>query len=241
MRHRTAIKVLLVISIFLILLTACDGDSGTLPVPDIAHEPEKENLEPVIIERSKSSNGDHLVIRILRVGDVIDAGGNMSVEHRGEVRVEVRAEDGKIEGKGHGTGETVNDYSPYSMDICRFDLQYEIEGEVTMLACILAFEVYEEILGGTCTHFDPNQTMDYPYAATGIFDDIGDGEFIFTNLGGTDTVQYKTDELVAKMLWTTEVKVWKIMDVPIPGCESIGEKPGPPPTMEPWPTPTWQP
>jgi hypothetical protein len=198
-------------------------------------DPEEIELEPAVIERSADSKKDHLVIRILRSGHVVDM-GNLSMEHRGEIQVEVQ-ENGKVGGEGHGVGESLNDYSPYSLDVCRYDLHYEVEGELSNSTCILDLAIYEEILGGTCTHFDPNQKLDYPYAAWENFDDIG--EFVFLDLGGTDTEQFEKDELVGKIDWVTIVQVWKIRDVP--PCESVGTKPAPPPTMEPWPTPTWNP
>ena len=238
MRLCTRIIYLLVALIVLIVLSACgEGNfADELPITNVTVEPAEPEFEPEVIERSSDAREDHLAIRILRVGHVIDPGANMSVEHRGEIQLEV-GPDGEIDDSGHGSGMSINDYSPYSFDVCLYDIQFRVEGEIKLPSCALELTLFEEIMGGDCTHHDPNNTISYPYAAWGAEDQLD--IFTFPNRTGTDIFEWESDELVGIIHWVDQLQVWIINDLPI--CDFVGVKPDPPPTLEPWYTPTWKP
>lgn len=238
MRSRTKFMCLLAAFIGIVVLSACEESNfaDDLPVPNVTVEPPETEIEPEVIEHSSDAREDHLAIRILRVGHAITEGSNLVIEHRGEIQLEV-GPDGEIDDYGHGEGESINDYSPYAFDVCRYDMNFRVKGELKLPSCILEFTLFEEILGGNCTHQDPTKTFSYPYAAWGDEDmlDI----YTFPNRAGIDSFEWESDELVGKIHWVDQVQVWIIRDLPI--CDFIGVEPDPPPTLEPWPTPTWQP
>jgi hypothetical protein len=238
MRVCTRVIYLLVVLIGILALSACgDGKfADELPVPNVTMEPAEPELEPEVIERSSDARNDHLAIRILRVGHVIEPGVKMSMEHRGEIQLEV-GPDGEIDDFGHGYGEEINDGSPYTFEICRYDMQFRVEGKLKLPNCVLELTLFEEILGGDCTHHDPNNTISYPYAAWGAEDQLD--SFTFPAIHGTDTYEWESDELVGKIHWVDQLQVWIIKDLPI--CSFEQDTAAPPPTLEPWYTPTWQP
>jgi hypothetical protein len=236
MEHKALGIGTLFVALFCCFITSCGGDDGELPDLNITLEPEEVELEPEVIERSRSAPADHLAIRITRLGHMIEPGSNLSIEHRGEIQVPV-GEDGKIHGTGHGEGESINDYSPYSFDVCRYDIDFRVEGKLKLPDCVLELELLEEILGGDCTHQDPNQTLNYPYAAWGEEDALD--IYTFPNIHGKDSFEWESNEDVGKIHWIDTLQVWIIKDLPI--CDFVEDTAAPPPTLEPWYTPTWKP
>jgi len=238
MRVSAKLLSILVAFISILGLAACEDSSfaDELPVPYVAVKPAEPELEPEVIEKSSDAREDHLAIRIHRVGHVIEPGANMSMEHRGEIQLEV-GPDGEIDDYGHGYGMSINDYSPFSFDVCLYDVRFSVEGEIKLPSCVLELTLFEEIMGGDCTHHDPNNTISYPYAAWGSEDQLD--IFTFPNRTGTNTFEWESDELVGKIHWVDQLQVWIINDLPI--CDFVDVKPEPPPTLEPWYTPTWLP
>jgi hypothetical protein len=175
------------------------------------------------------------MMRIHRHGHVIQEGVNHSMEIRAEVPLRVDSE-GEIAGTGGGVGETLNDYSPYSLDVCRLDVRYRAIGGFTP-NCELQLQVFEEILSGSCTHFDPFQSFSYEYGVVGVEEDFG--WFIFSDTEGKTSRELETYELEGKVHWVNEYQVWVIQKLPI--CNRSEFDFGKPEDWEPWPTPTWQP
>jgi hypothetical protein len=217
-------------------LGACGGGSSDLPDLGVTIEPEQVELEPEVIEHSNEAGEDHLAIRITRLGHSIDPGSNLSIEHRGEIQLAV-GEEGEVDGTGHGEGETINDYSPYAFDVCRYDMNFRVHGKLQLPNCELELELFEEILGGSCTHQDPNQRFTYPYAAWGEEDALD--IFTLPSIHGKDSFEWESDEDVGKIHWIDTIQVWIIKNLPI--CDFVEDIPVPPPTLEPWYTPTWKP
>ena len=179
---------------------------------------------------------DHLVMRIHRNGHVIVEGVNMTMEHRGEVPITI-CPDGNFWWVGDGIGMSINDYSPYSFDVCSYQIEFLAEGDLKPPDCVLNITVQEEIKSGECTHYDPYKTIEYPYAAWGEMYEVG--FFELPNIAGKATYEREKEEMVGIVHWIEEVQVWGMAHLPF--CEPEDYQIVQVPTTEPWPTPTWKP